>query len=347
MKSSLRNLVQRVFINFLRHTAGLYFRFRYRLRAENLEALKEVPGPWLILPNHVMTWDPVLIGLFINRPVHFVSSDANFRGAFASRWLRRLGTIPTSKQATDFSTLRRIVQTLKEGGHVALFPEGERTWDGVSMPIISSTAKLVRLANTPVIVPVLKGAYQSRPRWTYTTRPGPVTVEYKVAIRREELESMSLADIENRIRECIYHDDHEYQRKQKAAYRCSTPAEPLQAVLFACPQCRNLNTMQSRGDRFFCTSCGWESRFTTSGHFESIEGHAHYHDNIRQWSLWQLEELETRVAERIKSGDSSPLFSDHPAVYSTGYKFEILKEHTRGTISLNIHGISFAPGQRQ
>lgn len=335
--------IHRLIKTFLLSTVGLYFRLRYRLKAENLEELKNTPGPYLILPNHVMTWDPVLISMFIPDPIYFVSSDANFRGPKASRWLRRMGTIPTSKRATDFTTLRRIIETLKAGGHIALFPEGERTWDGITLPIVPSTAKLARLVGAPVVVPVIKGAYQSRPRWDYRTRPGPVTVEYKVAITRDELKGMELQEIQNRIERAIYHDDHEYQRLRQATYRSRKPAEPLQAILFTCPECRGLNTMYSKGDRFFCRTCGWETRFTPRGLFEKIDPHRQYFDNIRRWNLWQQEDLKTRLAEVLKNADTAPLFWDRPAVYYTGYKFKTQEERARGLISLNIRGITFTP----
>lgn len=324
-------------------TAGTYFKLRFRLQAENLENLKNLPGPWLILPNHIMTWDPALISIYIRDPIHFVSSDANFRSPAAHRWLRRFGTIPTAKLATDFTTLRRIVDTLKKGSHVALFPEGERTWDGVSLPFISSTAKLVRLAGVSVVTPVIKGAYQSRPRWDYQTRPGPVTVEYKIAVTRDELKNLGLNEIEERIRKSIYHDDHEYQRSLQATYRSRTPAEPLQTLLFTCPDCKSLNTMHGEGERFFCRSCGWETRFTSKGCFEKVEPHRHYFDNIRQWNLLQQEELKKHLEAKISRQDEDAIFSDHPAVYSTGYKVETLEEQAIGTIDLGIRGIGFSP----
>ncbi|MBN2048953.1 MAG: 1-acyl-sn-glycerol-3-phosphate acyltransferase [Spirochaetales bacterium] len=329
--------------DFLRLTVGTYFRLRYRLRAENLKELRHLPKPWLMLPNHVMTWDPVLIGIHITDPIFFIASDANFRSPFASRWLKRLGAVPTSKQATDFTTLRQIVKLLSEGRHVGVFPEGERTWDGVTMPIIPATAKLVRLAKASVVVPVLKGAYQCRPRWAVKSRLGPVTIEYRVALRRDELETLSLEEIHRRIQETLHHDDHRYQLEQKAVYETDSPAEPLQAVLFACPSCRSLNTLEGRQDLLTCRSCGWETQFTVFGSFEQSGSHPHYYDNIRQWNLWQLEELERQIESRRERNDESPLFSDTPAVHSTGYKVESLEEQGRGTVSLSIRGITFAP----
>ena len=328
---------------FLRNTVGLYFRLRYRLKAENIKALKTVPGPWLILPNHVMTWDPVLISIHIKDPIYYIASDANFRKPFASRWMKRFGAIPTSKQATDFATLRKITETLKKDRHVGIFPEGERTWDGVSQDIIPATAKLVRLAGASVITPIFKGAYQCRPRWAYKSRRGPVTIEYRIAIRREELTKMSLSDIEDRIRQVTYHDDHAYQKNRKTVYRTATPAEPLEVILFTCPNCRSLNTLRSRRDRLTCRSCGWESRFTTQGCFEKIEPHRHYFDTIRPWNLWQIRELEVLIVSMKESGSGSPLFSDQPAVYSTGYKFDALMEQDSGSLEANINGISFTP----
>jgi 1-acyl-sn-glycerol-3-phosphate acyltransferase len=330
----------------LRQTVGRYLKWRYSITAENLGALKNVPQPWLILPNHVMTWDPVIISIFVKQPIYFIASEANFRNRFASWWLRRVGAIPTSKQATDMTTLKQMMNLIREGKTVGLFPEGERTWDGVTIDIIPATAKLARLAKVPVVVPVIKGGFLSLPRWSYKSRRGPVTIEFKLAIGPEEIKQLKLTEIEKRISEAIHHDEFEYQKQQKRPYLHRNPAEPLQLSLFICPECRSMNQMASAGSRFYCRKCDWETQFSSYGYFRPVDHHRPYFESVRDWYRWQAGELEHQIRARQNAGDFSELFSDTPVEYSTGFKFNSLSKKGRGRLSADITGLKFSGRQK-
>lgn len=330
------------FHTILKLSFGRFLRWRYRVEATGLENIGKQPGPWLVLPNHVMTWDPVLVSLFIRKPVYFIASDANFRNPVASWWLRRLGAIPTSKQATDLTTVKQMLSLLREGKHVGLFPEGERTWDGVTLPIIPATAKLARLAKRPVVVPIIKGGYLSLPRWSFQSRRGPISIEYKLAISAHELPRLSLDEIQERIQSALFHDEHEYQIRQNLPYISHAPAEPLELVLFSCPECRNLNCMHGEGDVFRCSSCGFTTAFSSYGRFRAVNGFSPPFETISQWSKWQKELLKEKVSGLLESnGSSAPLFQDEPVKYATGYKFKSLKHQAEGRLILKAAGLEF------
>ncbi len=331
----------RWFHAILRQTFGRYLKWRYSLTAQGLDALKNLPQPWLVLPNHVMTWDPVLISIFIKQPIYFIASDANFRNRIASWWLRRVGAIPTSKQATDMTTLKQMMQLIRSGNTVGLFPEGERTWDGVTLDIIPATAKLARLAKVPVVVPVIKGGFLSMPRWSFTSRRGPVCIEYKVAVGADEIRTLHHEHIADRIRAAIHHDEYEYQKKQMKPYISPAPAEPLQLSLFICPECRGINCLEGRGRRFVCRSCRWEANFGSYGLFRPSGNMPLRFESIRDWSRWQLEELEQRIKLLRMEQSSEELFFDEPSMYSTGFKFNSLKKHGTGRLSLSPRGMHF------
>ena len=325
----------------LKKTLGRYFCWYYRIRVSGLDALAKEPSPWLILPNHVTTWDPILISLFLKDPVYFIASDANFRRPMASWWLRQVGAIPTSKLATDMTTVRQMVDLLRQGKTVGLFPEGERTWDGATLPIIPATAKLARLAKVSVVVPVLKGGFFALPRWAYKSRRGPLFIEYKVAISAGEIRSLTLEEIEDRITSAISHDDHIWLRSQPWRYSSPKPAEPLQLTLFCCPHCQSLNTLRGQGSRFGCTESGWQTTYTSRGLFKNHSKNLHYFDTIRQWSLWQDGELTKAVANLGSHAHTTVLFADSGAVYSVGYKFSRLKKKGFGRLSLESRGLTF------
>ena len=82
------------FHRILRWTLGPYMVWRFRLRGENQEIVRKLKPPYLVIPNHVMTFDPFLVNYFIPYPVHYVASDANFRSPLGSFLLRQVGKVP-------------------------------------------------------------------------------------------------------------------------------------------------------------------------------------------------------------------------------------------------------------
>lgn len=330
----------------LRWTVGRYFKWHFQLSASGLEELKRIPRPWLVLPNHVMTWDPVFIQIFLDHPVHFIAADANFRNRVASFWLRRLGAIPTSKKATDFTTLRQMLTTLKSGSSVGLFPEGERTWDGVSMDIIPATAKLARLAKVPVVIPVIQGAYLSLPRWSKRQRRGPVHIQFRLAIGAEELQTLSLDEIQRRIQSGLYHSEDRFQHEQMRPYINKRGAEGIGRALFVCPNCHSLGSIEGHGRTVRCKRCSWSNELGAFGFFRPQNGHARYFREISAWSEWQKAMLAKTIHDSMQyTADSIDTaerwFFDPNVNHLTGFKNSSMRKRGCGVLSCGPEGISF------
>lgn len=334
------------FHRLLRWILGPYLVRRYRVRSENQEIVDRLRPPYIVIPNHVMTFDPLLVNYFIPVPIHYVASDANFRNPFFSWWLRRVGTIATSKLADDLASLRLMMRILKEGKVIGIFAEGQRSWDGVSLRIIPSTAKLVKLAKVPVLVSVLKGGYMTIPRWSFHARRGRVVVEQKLAVTAAEAATLSLDEITARIEAALAHDDSEYQTELRIPYVSRRPAESLQLALFYCPHCSSLNTMASRGRRFYCESCGYAVEFTPFYRFRSTKGPSPdpvYFTTIREWSLAQNEFVERSLRDALDGDASRELFADDNALLLTGYRLAKMRPRAIGRLAFCMDGLRFAP----
>jgi 1-acyl-sn-glycerol-3-phosphate acyltransferase len=60
--------------------------------------------------------------------------------------------IPIVKSQMDLRTLRQIRETIRDGGLVGLFPEGNRSFHGRTMFIPPSTGKLVKQLGCTVLL---------------------------------------------------------------------------------------------------------------------------------------------------------------------------------------------------
>ena len=330
----------------LRSIFGPYFVWRYRSTAENQEIVDNLKPPYIVIPNHVMTFDPALVNYFVPVPIHYVASDANFRNPLFSFLLRQLGTIATSKLAGDLASLRFMVKTLREGKVIGIFAEGQRSWDGASLSIIPSTAKLVKIAKVPVLVSLLKGGYMSIPRWSFHGRRGRVVIEQKLAVTAEEAASLSAEEITARIEGALEHDDSEYQNEKRVAYVSKRPAESLQLTLFYCPNCESLNTMYSERRRFYCRSCDYHVQFTQYYRFKPMPGPGNpppHFATIRQWYLAQTDFLDRHLRDLVESGKEKELFADEKALLLTGYRLARMRKRALGRLSVHLDGLRFQP----
>ena len=262
-------------------------------------------GPFLVLANHNADLDPLFVSYSFPEPLYFVGSEHIMRSGRISDFLRKATVIITRQKGGNAAgTVREIMRHLQAGHDVCLFPEGNRTWDGVTRPIPPATAKMARLSGAKLITYRVEGAYLSNPRWSGgslrrgKTHGGVVGVyepDYLKSLSPKEL----LCIIENDLRENAY----ERQRREMIKYRGIKLAEHLETLLFMCPHCRAEGRMRSRGNYFFCDECGTALRYTPEGFFT---GEGMVFDNVLDWNLWQ----NGRIREKCENADDRPIFSD-------------------------------------
>lgn len=276
-----------------------WLKFNYSSPKYNVE------GPFLLLINHVTDWDPIMVGSSFKNQFYFVASEHILRLGFISRVLEYLvAPIGRQKGGSAVSTVRACLKELKHGNNVALFPEGNRSWDGKSRPFPDATGKLAKSSGASLVTFRLSGGYFSSPRWSGSSvRRGRMTGRIVRIYTPEELRSMSAAEIDDAIRCDLYEDAYAVQREQMVEFRGNRRAEHLEKLLFICPKCGSRHTLRSKGNFFYCDSCGMKTEYTQTGFFSG--GELPF-DNVCDWNAWQDEELLRLCAE-----DSiQPVFSD-------------------------------------
>lgn len=156
--------------------AGL-LRLAYPLRVEGAERLPRT-GPAVVIAPHMSFSDSVLF-LYpaLPRPARFLCSAFFLRSSAPVSWLTFAGgVLPISKCAPDTGAARRMLRLLAGGEVVALFPEGDRSWTGISTDPVSASAKFLSRLKAPVFIAEIEGAYDHWPRWGQSPRWRPVTV---------------------------------------------------------------------------------------------------------------------------------------------------------------------------
>ena len=276
---------------FLRPFVRLYFRISANCRVPET---CELEGPLFVMCNHNTDLDPLILGTAFKHQFYYVASEHVMRSGFLSKLLAfAQPPIVRQKGGSATGTVREMLKTFKEGQSVGLFPEGNRSWDGVTRCFAPATGKLAKTSGATLVTVCLKGAYLASPRWSGARiRRGGITVEIRGVYPPEELKKMSTAEVNAIIARDIFEDAFELQRslEKPVRYRSKAPAEHLETALCICPRCRKTGTMRSRKAELFCTECGLKVRYEKTGFFS---GEDIPFDTVRDWYAWQTEEIKS------------------------------------------------------
>ena len=261
-------------------------------------------GPMIILPNHNADLDPLFVAYAFPNPVYFVASEHIMRGKAAGllRWATEI--IPRQKGGNASGTVRSIVRHLNDGHDVCLFPEGNRSWDGVTRPITPATGKMVRMSGAKLVTYRTEGIYFSNPRWAGgSLRRGKSRGTIVGVYEPEYLKSITAKAVQELIERDLYEDAYDRQRKKPVKFKGKHLAEHLETMLFMCPHCHAEGKMISEGNYFYCADCGTRLRYTEEGFFI---GENCIYDTVLDWNIWQKE----RIEEKCRTAADEPIFTD-------------------------------------
>jgi 1-acyl-sn-glycerol-3-phosphate acyltransferase len=82
-------------------------------------------GAAIVAPNHKSFWDSFFIGVCTKRHVRFMAKTELIEARYG-RLLVRLGAFPVRRGESDADALETARAILRQGGLLALFPEGTR-----------------------------------------------------------------------------------------------------------------------------------------------------------------------------------------------------------------------------
>src|SRR5205085_495254 len=81
-------------------------------------------GGVLLVSNHQSYLDPVLVALYLPRPMSFLAKSELFRHRFFAWLIRSLNAFPVRQGAGDVGAVREMIKRLREGHMLNIFPEG-------------------------------------------------------------------------------------------------------------------------------------------------------------------------------------------------------------------------------
>jgi 1-acyl-sn-glycerol-3-phosphate acyltransferase len=245
---------------FLWPISASVFWFLFRHQAKGHQQIPQ-DGPFLLLPNHTSTFDPVWVAFFCWRPVTFMASAQLFRLPALAWFIRLLGAFPKARGIKDRAAMQEMQKLWDQGMPVMIFPEGLRTWDGRTRPAVPGIGRLIKRLNAKVVYARIKTGHQFQPRWADFPRWVPVHVEYDGPHDYSDWSTDDLLD--------------EVNQRLRVEHKLPAPgftlgfrmAEGLPAYLWACPDCytpASLAPVPRDRNRVACRECGAEWLLDTS-----------------------------------------------------------------------------------
>ena len=148
-------------------TVHLVAHERFHLRVAGLENLPE-HGPCIICPNHQSFLDPIVLAAVLPwrlfRDAFSLGTTEIFGALLPRRVARILKVIPVDPDSALVSALRAGAYGLRRGKVLVLFPEGERSIDGVPRNFKKGAAILATHLRVPIVPVAMDGFYEVWPR---------------------------------------------------------------------------------------------------------------------------------------------------------------------------------------
>lgn len=270
----------RVVTVLVRPFLALAARLLYNIKIDRFQ--EQGDRNWLILSNHQTDFDQFFVGLAFKKPVYYVAMEDLFSNGFISKlisWL--VAPIPILKATNDVRAVMTCIRLAREGGTVALFPEGNRTYSGRTCYIKPSVAALAQKMGLPIAIFRIEGGYGVKPRWADSARRGQMKAGVRRVIEPEEYKGMTKDELYELICRELWVDE----AKNDGLYPSKKSAEALERVLYVCPEC-GLSEFESEGETFTCKKCGQKHRYCPDKHLEAIGGKTNF-PYVAQWYDYQ------------------------------------------------------------
>ena len=279
---------------------------KYKVEKINMEGLKP---PYFMLSNHeyFIDFELAALGTFPHRVNNVINIDGYIRRA----WLMRLiGGICTRKFSNDLHLIKSIKKVLARGDVLGMYPEARYSACGITSFIPDSLGKLIKKSGVPVVVVIHRGNHLHTPFWNFRKkRKVPLHTTLTQVLTKEQVETLSVDEINKIIKEAFKYDDYKYQKDNNILITEKYRAEGIHKILYKCPCCMKESKMNSKGTILYCEECGKEWELKENGQMEAVFGVTEF-SHVPDWYLWQ----RTFVKEEVENGKY--YFEDDVEVYS-------------------------------
>lgn len=274
----------------------IYFFNKYHVKVDKSK-IKNIDNPSILIFNHPSAFDFIysFVPYYPKNKVNPVVAYYYFCNRDIGKLIHALGGFPKYLFQPDISAMKNISRVIRNKGILGIAPEGRLSAYGELESIIPSTAKMIKKFGVQVIISKISGSYLTKPKWASTTRRGLIEVEYKEIFSKEEIASLSIKEIYNKLYNEIYYDEFKWQEQKHIKYTGKKFAEGLEQILYICPVCHKEFTYFSKNNVMKCSHCNTE--VTLNNYYEFESENQLIPSNIKKWYLYQKDVERERIQD--------------------------------------------------
>ncbi|MCR4702883.1 MAG: VTT domain-containing protein [Saccharofermentans sp.] len=295
----------------------------------NIEAdlIVEADAPYLMLSNH----ENFIDFFYLYYLPHLKSPSCIISEYYCTRPLFRIfkkhcGFIHKKQFSGNSDYKDKIRYMISKGFPVVIYPEGRRSPDGRSNPIVEKEASFYKELNVDIVLVKINGGYYAHPKWRTRAYSSNVNVTITRVLKREEIAAMTDEELENIISGELYNDA---SKNTITKYRQKDKAKGLEKLLYRCADCGALYKTSGSGNELKCLSCGAVHTIDEDYHFTgNIRSIPEYYDIIRKMEEKELGDISLKANVRVKIFDE---------------KMKRSKKET-GVYSLNSNAFHYSSG---
>lgn len=257
-----------------------------RIEKVNMDGLKP---PYILLSNHTQFAD-FIVSFRAVHPYNF-NNIATLDGYVGmAKIMEKLGCACHRKFTTDISLVRAVHKVIHEYGDIlCMYPEARYSNSGTTAIIPDVVAKLVKKNKVPLVVMIHHGNYLNAPFWDFRQyRKVPFKATMKQVLTAEQVQEMTIDEINTVIQREMYYDDYKWQKENNIRIKENFRADGLNKILYKCPHCMAEGQTVGQGIHLTCEACGKKWEMTELGEMKALEGETEF-SHIPDWYEWERE----------------------------------------------------------
>ena len=192
------------------------FIVKTRNKAKIVKRNKLPKPPYILLSTHASMIDfyMALMTTFPHK-VYWISTVEEFIPRFFI--FRRIGVLAKRKFTNDPQAAVRYLEVLKRKKILVVYPEARYSFMGENERIDKSIGRFAKMANVPVVLIKAHGDYLYCPQWSdhKIRKINPIISEVQTIVSKNEVESMTADEIQDRIEENFPTSEEEWMRRKK------------------------------------------------------------------------------------------------------------------------------------
>lgn len=313
-----------------------YYNSHFKLK---INVIDELPDQYVLMHNHPSAFDMYHSSMATwPKTASYISNRYYMFNKTVGKLMRGIGCVPKSLFTTDMESIKHMLWLAKNGYSIGVMPEVRLSMYGEFEGLPESTSKFFKKLDLPLYVCHLDGSYFTKPKWAKNVRKGVIELTIKRLYSKEELHEATAEQIHKTMEDNLYFNDFAWLEKYpELRYKNKKIAQGLENILYECPHCHEKYRISSKGNKVFCTSCGYYQTMDDRYGFVQNNDYPHYFDNFQQWFKWQKQQITDAVAKEHDYPLSAHVKLSVP--HPTGAKFT--KRVGEGIVSYDKNGLKF------